>query len=130
MPDNLKLAYEKFINANKMLQQFIQEDRNDELSRAGIVHGFEFTFELFWKFLQRYLEQFEVLEEHGPSSVIKKAFEYGYLKDGQKYMDMLRDRNLITHTYNEETAKEIYERIKNVYINTLQDFIKEINEKF
>ncbi len=129
MPDNLKQLYENLYKAYLKLQQFLKEDNNTELSRAGIVHAYEFTFELFWKFLQKYLENLEILEEHGPSAVIRIAFQYGYLEDGQKYMDMLRDRNLITHTYKEETAKEIYTRIKNIHINTLEKFINKFNEK-
>lgn len=128
MPDNLKQSYENLYKAYLKLQQFLKEDNNTELSRAGIVHAYEFTFELFWKFLQRYLENLEVLEEHGPSAVIRTAFQYGYIEDGQKYMDMLRDRNLITHTYKEETAKEIYTRIKNVHIHILEKFINKFND--
>lgn len=128
MPDNLKQSYENLYKAYLKLQQFLKEDNNTELSRAGIVHAYEFTFELFWKFLQRYLENLEVLEEYGPSAVIRTAFQYGYIEDGQKYMDMLRDRNLITHTYKEETAKEIYTRIKNVHIHILEKFINKFND--
>lgn len=127
MPDNLKQSYENLYKAYLKLQQFLQEDNKTELSRAGIVHAYEFTFELFWKFLQRYLENLSVLEEHGPGAVFRTAFQYGYLEDGQKYMDMLRDRNLITHTYKEEMAEEIYTRIKNVHIHTLEEFINKFN---
>lgn len=123
MPESLKQSYENLYKAYLKLQQFLKEDNNTELSRAGIVHAYEFTFELFWKFLQKYLEHLGILEEHGPNAVIKSGFQNGYLEDGQAYMDMLRDRNLITHTYKEEMAKEIYERIKNIHIHTLEKFI-------
>ncbi|WP_281179271.1 nucleotidyltransferase substrate binding protein [Vulcanibacillus modesticaldus] len=36
--------------------------------------------------------------------------------NGEIWIDMINDRNLTSHTYNEETAKLIYERIKNKYI--------------
>lgn len=44
-------------------------------------------------------------------------------------MDMLRDRNLISHTYKENTAIEIHQRIKEQHIQTLNKFIKEFNKK-
>ena len=44
-------------------------------------------------------------------------------------MDMLRDRNLISHTYKESMAEEIYLRIKNNHIKTLENFYKEM-ERF
>ena len=127
MPDNLKQSYENLHKAYLKLQQFLKDDNNTELARAGIVHGFEFTFELFWKFLQKYLENLGIIEEHGPSSVIKTAYQNNYIENGQDYMDMLRDRNLITHTYKEEMAEEIYNRIKNNHIHTLERFINKFD---
>lgn len=129
MPSNLLESADSFKNAYTKLRQFICEDDSKEISRAGILHAFEFTFELWWKYLQKYLESKYILEEHGPSSVIKVAFENGILKDGQLYMDMLRDRNLISHTYKESMAEEIYLRIKNNHIKTLENFYKEM-ERF
>lgn len=127
MPNNLNDSAESFKNAYLKLKQFINEDNGSELARAGILHAFEFTFELWWKYLQRYLDSLYILEEHGPSSVIKIAFQNGILKDGQPYMDMLRDRNLISHTYKENMAEEIYLRIKNNHILTLEKFYNDIN---
>lgn len=127
MSNNLIQSYETFKNAYLKLEQFITQDNNSEIARAGILHAFEFTFELWWKYLQRYLESMYVLEEHGPSSVIKVAFQNGLIKDGQAYMDMLRDRNLIAHTYKENMAEEIYLRIKNEHINTLRSFVEKFS---
>ncbi len=127
MPNNLNDSAEAFKNAYLKLKQFINEDNGSELARAGILHAFEFTFELWWKYLQRYLDSLYILEEHGPSSVIKIAFQNGILKDGQIYMDMLRDRNLISHTYKENMAEEIYLRIKNNHILTLEKFYNDMS---
>ena len=127
MPNNLNESAEAFKNAYLKLKQFINEDNGSELARAGILHAFEFTFELWWKYLQRYLDSLYILEEHGPSSVIKIAFQNGILKDGQIYMDMLRDRNLISHTYKENMAEEIYLRIKNNHILTLEKFYNDMS---
>lgn len=127
MPNNLNESAEAFKNAYLKLKQFINEDNGSELARAGILHAFEFTFELWCKYLQRYLDSLYILEEHGPSSVIKIAFQNGVLKDGQPYMDMLRDRNLISHTYKENMAEEIYLRIKNNHVLTLEKFYNDMS---
>ncbi len=47
----------------------------------------------------------------------------------QKYMDMLRDRNLIAHTYKENIAIDIHDRIINNHIKTLNNFIEEFDKK-
>ena len=127
MPNDLIQSKEAFISAYLKLKQFIKEDNYSEIARAGILHAFEFTFELWWKYLQKYLNSLYILEEHGPSSVIKTAFQNGVLDDGQPYMDMLRDRNLISHTYKENMAEEIYLRIKNEHINSLKLFVDKFN---
>lgn len=127
MPNNLTQSKEAFINAYLKLNQFIKEDDSSEIARAGILHAFEFTFELWWKYLQKYLDSLYILEEHGPASVIKNAFKNGLLNEGQPYMDMLRDRNLISHTYKENMAEEIYIRIKNEHINSLKVFVDKFN---
>ena len=63
MPNNLNDSAEAFKNAYLKLKQFINEDNGSELARAGILHAFEFTFELWWKYLQRYLDSLYILEE-------------------------------------------------------------------
>ena len=99
MPNNLIQSYQTFKKAYEKLKEFIQTDNFSEKDQAAIIHAYEYTFELWWEFLQRYLENTETLTEHGPGSTIRNAFQYGILDDSQKYMDMLRDRNLIANTY-------------------------------
>ena len=39
-------------------------------------------------------------------------------------MDMLRDRNVTAHTYEENIANDIYERIISMYIKSLNKFVE------
>ncbi len=129
MPNNLKESYEMFKKAYEKLQEFISTDQGTEKDIAAIIHSYEYTFELWWKALQRYLQDFETVSEHGPGATIRNAFQFGIIDDGQAYMDLLKDRNLIAHTYKENIANEIYERIKNKHMKTLKKFIKEFDQK-
>ncbi len=129
MPNNLIQSYQTFKKAYEKLQEFINTDNNSEKDQAAIIHAYEYTFELWWKALQKYLENMETIDEHGPGSTIRNAFQYGILEDGQKYMDMLRDRNLIAHTYKEAVAKDIYMNIKNFHIKTLKEFVNKFDSK-
>ena len=129
MPNNLIQSYITFKKAYEKLQEFLNTDNGSEKDQAAIIHAYEYTFELWWKFLQKYLEITETTTEHGPGSTIRNAFQYGILDDGQKYMDMLRDRNLIEHTYKESTAKDIYENIKKLHIVTLKEFVNKFDHK-
>jgi nucleotidyltransferase substrate binding protein (TIGR01987 family) len=129
MPNNLKESYETFKKAYEKLKEFIETDNQSEKDRAAIIHAYEYTFELFWKALQRYLQDFETVSETGPGATIRNAFQFGLIDDGQDYMDMLRDRNLIAHTYKENISIDIHDRIVNTHINTLEAFIKEFDKK-
>lgn len=129
MPNNLIQSHEMFVKAYKKLAEFVETDNGTEKDRAAIIHAYEYTFELWWKFLQKYLENNETLTEHGPGATIRNAFHFGILEEGQPYMDMLRDRNLIAHTYKEDIAIEIHGRIVCNHIKTLQEFVEKFNEK-
>lgn len=129
MPNNLIQSYEIFLKAYKKLSEFIETDDGTEKDTAAIIHAYEYTFELWWKFLQRYLEDYETVTEHGPGATIRNAFQFGILEEGQPYMDMLRDRNLIAHTYKEDVAKEIHQRIVERHYQTLKDFVEAFNNK-
>jgi len=75
-----------------------------DLEKEGLVQRFEYTFELSWKTLKDYLASNGV-EAKFPRDVVKQAFHYDIIEDGDIWMDMLEKRNLIAHTYNEENFK-------------------------
>ena len=129
MSNNLIESYETFKKAFSKLREFVDTDNGTEKDKAAIIHAYEYTFELWWKSLQIYLQDFETVTEFGPGSTIRNAFQYGLIEEGQDYMNLLKDRNLIAHTYKENIATEIYESIVNKHINTLEKFIKEFDKR-
>lgn len=129
MSNNLSESYETFKIAFLKLKEFVITDDGSEKDRGAIINAFQYTFELWWKTLQKYMQQEEMLEEYGPGATIRNAFQYNILQEGQDYMNMLRDRNLITHTYKEDIANDIYIRIKSEYISLLERFIEKFDKK-
>jgi len=69
------------------------------------------------------------IECYSPRSCIKEAFKQGFIEDDEIFLDMLEDRNRSSHIYEEKTAKEIFERIKEVYTKTLEKTIENLEEK-
>ena len=69
------------------------------------------------------------IECHSPRSCIKEAFRQGFIEDDEIFLDMLEDRNRSSHIYEEKTAEEIFERIKGVYTETLENTIKNLEKK-
>ncbi|MFN5589537.1 MAG: nucleotidyltransferase substrate binding protein [Holosporales bacterium] len=78
------------------------------LEKEGIIQRFEYTWELAWKVLKDYLEHGGiVLETVTPASVIRAAFAADIIKDGQGWMDALKARNEMAHTYDEKGSEKI-----------------------
>ncbi len=90
-----------------------------DLEKAGIIQAYEFTFELAWKTLKDYLDEKEVNVKY-PRDVIKEAFRYEIIEDGELWLDMLQKRNLMAHTYQETHAEVAIQLIKESYFAAIE----------
>jgi nucleotidyltransferase substrate binding protein (TIGR01987 family) len=83
------------------------------LNRDASIQRFEYTYEAVWKAAQLYLRVSVNLELASPAAVTRACFQAALLSEQQSRtaMDMVRDRNLTVHTYNEELADQIYSRL-------------------
>lgn len=112
---------EDFSKALSRLTEALQEPETD-LNVDGVLHRFEFTFELAWKTMKDYLEYEGVVNKTGsPREVIKSAFENGIIEEGNEWINMMLSRNQLSNLYDEETSREIYSDIKEKYIKLLGD---------
>lgn len=107
-----EIKLEKFKKALTALEAIylkpVQEDRSNI---DATIQRFEFTFELGWKFLKDYFQERDLYLNY-PKEVIQESFVVGLIDDEEAWIQMLRDRNMTSHTYDEKLADEIYERIK------------------
>ena len=122
MKDELNYSLEKLQTAFSRLQESIQK-ASDELDRDGVIKRFEFTFELFWKTIKVLLEH-EGFGCAGPRSCIKEGARRGFTADSDALLDMLEDRNKLSHIYDEAVAQAIFERIKGTYVALMERNIK------
>ena len=92
-----------------------------KLEQEGIIQRFEYTFELAWKTLKDKLF-YEGYDEKTPRGVIRKAFEVGFISedDTEIWLDSLDKRNMLSHTYNEETARRALEAIRDKYCSVIE----------
>ena len=114
-------------NAVKRLQEALQEKDVTDIVIDGVLHRFEFTFELAWKTMKDYLEYMGVVEKTGsPRETIKNAFQHNIIQDGEEWIEMMIARNTLSHIYDEEESRKIYSKIKNRYIGLLEDLVERI----
>lgn len=102
----------------------------NELEKDGAILRFEFTFGLAWKTLQDYLAQESgYVDVKGPRVVIKQAIQDGFLADGHLWLQMLLDRNELTHSYDEEKSRAVLEAISTTYVGLLTKLDKSLASK-
>ena len=118
-----KQRFQNFEKAYLQLKSSVLEVESlSDLEKEGMVQRFEYTFELAWKTLKDYLQE-QGVDARFPREVIKASYHYGLIEDGEIWMDMLEKRNIMAHTYNEDTfrqavndiASSFYPAITNLY---------------
>ena len=114
--DNLQSAYQRLQHAIEVNEQTPDND----LIQMALIKAFEMTFELSWKTMKDYLN-YNGIDVKLPREVIKQAFANDIITDGQLWMDMLEDRNLMAHTYDEARAIKAVNHICQHYIAGLND---------
>lgn len=106
---------------DKALQRFRDAvaEAETQLEVDGVIQRFEFTFELAWKTLKRFL-YYQGIECYSPRNCLREAYSTGFINDDDLWLDMLDDRNLTSHIYDEEKIREIFKRIKENYLEALE----------
>ena len=89
------------------LTRFLDGEALNELEQQGLVQSFEYNHELAWKTLKDLLTEQGYQDLIGSKDVARKAFEVGLVEDGGVWIDMIKSRNLSSHTYNEDTAEAV-----------------------
>lgn len=111
--------FDNFQKAFLLLQEALEDKPIHEYSKLeqeGIIQRFEYTFELAWKTLKDKLF-YEGYDEKTPRGVIRRAFEVGFIseEDTEIWLDSLNKRNILSHTYDENAAREALEAIRGSY---------------
>jgi nucleotidyltransferase substrate binding protein (TIGR01987 family) len=82
-----------------------------ELEEQGLIQSFEYTHELAWNVLKDFLEEQGAKNLYASKDSTREAFKAGLIQNGEIWMDMIQSRNLTSHTYNQEIAREIASKI-------------------
>src|SRR5205807_9998695 len=105
-----KLILTPFENALKSLEEVLRKPK-DDIVRDATIQRFEYTYELAWKIMKRHLKWAGAIRDdprtHG--DLLREAANYGLIHDAEIWLEYYRARNETSHTYDEETAEEVYE---------------------
>lgn len=83
----------------------------DEFVRDAVIQRFEYTYELSWKLLKRYLEESlgsATVDAFSRKDLFRVGGEQGLIDDVEVWFAYHRARNETSHTYDEKMAEQIY----------------------
>lgn len=114
-----------FKNSLQRLREILDKEKT-VANRDSAIKRFEFTVELAWKCIQKFLREEEIICR-SPKECFKEAFKFGLIEDDPQWIAMLEDRNLTVHTYDEETAEDVYNRLPGYlkYFDSLKEKLRQ-----
>jgi len=127
-----KQRFENFSKAFLLLKTGMGKNANklSDLEKEGIIQRFEYTFELAWKTLGDYLEYSGyTIDEKTPRNIIKIAFNANIIRDGEEWINMLANRNIMSHQYNFSQLEKVINDLENTHLKILEDFYNFLEKK-
>lgn len=113
-----QLNLEPFEKAIGQLESGIKQsnaDPENELLRDGVVQRFEYTMDLNWKLLQRYLKHIAQVDEsaiRSKNDLFREAARLRIISSAESWIGHYEARNETSHTYDVEIAQRVFERAK------------------
>lgn len=131
-----KLDLSSFLKAIQSLEEAVIEyKKNPEgrFIRDASIQRFEYTYELSYKMLKRYLgmtgPSAEEIDQMAFPDLIRTGSEKGLLlNDWEKWKTYRGARNITSHTYDEKKAKQICEIIPG-FLEEAQFLLKILSQK-
>jgi len=117
--------FNHFSKAFAQLKEGVELAKRRKLSKLeeqGLIQTFEYTHEMAWNTLKDFLEERGVRDMYGSKDATREAFKSGLIEHGEVWMDMIKSRNLTSHTYNEETALAIASATVHSYFDEFVNF--------
>lgn len=134
---NFNKAFNKLDEAVKRITKDYTMDENgaideddflDDILKEGLIQRFEYTHELAWNVMKDFLINSGNTNIYGSKDATREAFAAGLILNGEIWMDMIKSRNKTSHTYNEETANDIFQKIMHQYIHDFLSFRDKMEE--
>jgi len=121
--------FNNYLKALVQLEKFIEKGSAlNKLEEQGMIKAFEYTYELAWNTIKDFYESQGEAGIQGSRDAFLLAFKRGLIKNGEMWMEMLKDRNRTAHTYNQITADEIAEHILSDYYPEYVELKKEFEQ--
>ncbi|MDR2617005.1 MAG: nucleotidyltransferase substrate binding protein [Endomicrobium sp.] len=120
--------YRKALGRLKDNVNYLSTKKLSDMEEQGLIKSFEFTYELAWKTMKDYLEYMGINGIIGSKGTFREAFKAELILNGQAWIDMINDRNLSAHTYDDTIKNKLIKNIVYMYYNEFLNFEKKMIE--
>lgn len=104
-----------------------------KIVRTATIKAFEFTYELTFKMMERYLRENAASADNFKGATFKFIIRRAYAasitsKTLEEWEEFRKNRNKTSHTYTEKIALEVFEKIP-VFLEEARYILKQLKEK-
>jgi nucleotidyltransferase substrate binding protein (TIGR01987 family) len=108
-----------------------RDETENQTLRAGVIKNFEFTYELCWKIMKRWIETNvspDIVTGVPRIHLFRYAAENELINDVEKWMEFHKARNKSAHIYGEDTAQDVFDAVKQ-FMPYLRDFLAQLEKR-
>jgi len=108
----------------------LSPDLQDAL-KAGVIQNFEFSYEIAWKFIKRWLEKnysSSYVDGITRRELFRLAAESHLIDNVETWMTYHQARNQTSHTYDQKIALEVY-HISLSFLDVVETLYQQLQKK-
>ncbi len=112
----------------------VDEDIQIEIFRAALIQNFEVAYEMSWKFVKRFLQEYTDvanLPAMTRKELFREAYKYNLIDNTERWFVYYKMRNETSHIYDEIIAQEVFTSIATFLVDVkylLQSLEKRIED--
>lgn len=106
-------VWEDFQKALSRFEVILKENKTEIVCDSAIKR-FELIFDLAWKAVKAFLEEYHNTTCVSPQTCFREAFSKGLIDYDDYWIEIAKLRNRTVHTYSEPLADEIYSTLPKV----------------
>ena len=118
-----------FSLSREKLAPFSENEK--DVIRSGVIQNFEFTYELCWKFMKRWLENnlgSSYVDGLPRKELFRVAAEHRLINDVNHWFLYHEARNETAHTYDRKKAEHVFETAQQ-FLPDAKGFLKNLEKK-
>jgi nucleotidyltransferase substrate binding protein (TIGR01987 family) len=118
----MAVTLEEFKKATIALESALSKPK-DDITRDATIQRFEFCVELAWKTSRKLMGS----STTAPKQVVREMAQNKLIQDVDIWLVAIDQRNISSHTYNEELADKVYDFAKS-FMSKLKDLIANLEK--